>query len=581
MKNIIFTILFFISFLSYGQNILSNGTFTNADGWTLLNGSTATGGTLTVVANGPLNFDTPNWVAQYENVLNNVYYETRKYRLTFDARQTSGIDNFQSSTGFATFFDQQITSSFVTYTVDFDGNVANHRNNLVFGGATSGDTFEVQNVTLEIIGDVTNPNVPGEPSQVIFFTDFEPGTYPYQQWGANGANPSELNQWEVDHGDPRTTATVGSPLTFGRDGTGTAIWLGAYNGDPTRDEVGRDELLPFGEQWIAFSVYPDENLPDTRLFFQVRCLAPGGTSTVNALSLRSRASTGEWYFSLADDVTRVDQTEATLGGWNGAGTGTSSVYFDYNFQQWNDIVIHYKGAFGAAYTGPDTSTLAETFGYDPRSDGFIEIWVNGVKIVDHVGTTLYRYERNGGEIRIGFTPKIGPYWSDLTAQGEYYYDNFKVWAGPNGSYANVDPSGSGISAGYTVNLTSGLTTTEAGGTDTFTVVLDSQPTTDVVFDITSNDTSEGTVSSSSLTFTNANWNTAQTITVTGVDDAIDDGNVAYTVTVSVNAASSDDDYDALADVTVDLTNTDDDGGAEPSPSTGKRVKKGKFILIDY
>ena len=33
----------------------------------------------------------------------------------------------------------------------------------------------------------------------------------------------------------------------------------------------------------------------------------------------------------------------------------------------------------------------------------------------------------------------------------------------------------------------------------------------------------------SLTFTPANWNTPQTVTVTGVDDAIDDGDVAYTI----------------------------------------------------
>ena len=33
----------------------------------------------------------------------------------------------------------------------------------------------------------------------------------------------------------------------------------------------------------------------------------------------------------------------------------------------------------------------------------------------------------------------------------------------------------------------------------------------------------------SLTFTTANWNVAQTVTVTGVDDAVDDGDVAYTI----------------------------------------------------
>ena len=39
--------------------------------------------------------------------------------------------------------------------------------------------------------------------------------------------------------------------------------------------------------------------------------------------------------------------------------------------------------------------------------------------------------------------------------------------------------------------TSGLTTTESGGTDTFTVVLDSQPTADVSIGVRSSDTGEG------------------------------------------------------------------------------------------
>ena len=71
--------------------------------------------------------------------------------------------------------------------------------------------------------------------------------------------------------------------------------------------------------------------------------------------------------------------------------------------------------------------------------------------------------------------------------------------------------------------TSGLTTTEAGGTATFTVVLTAQPTADVTIALSSSDTTEGTVSPASLTFTGANWNTPQTVTVTGVDDLLADG----------------------------------------------------------
>ena len=54
---------------------------------------------------------------------------------------------------------------------------------------------------------------------------------------------------------------------------------------------------------------------------------------------------------------------------------------------------------------------------------------------------------------------------------------------------NTDNDGAGI----TVTPTSGLTTTEAGGTATFTVVLRRQPTADVTIGLSSSDTTEGTV----------------------------------------------------------------------------------------
>ena len=123
-------------------------------------------------------------------------------------------------------------------------------------------------------------------------------------------------------------------------------------------------------------------------------------------------------------------------------------------------------------------------------------------------------------------------------------------------------------AGITVTPTSGLTTTEAGGTATFTIVLNSQPTADVTIGVSSNDTTEGTVSAASVTFTTANWNTPQTITVTGVSDAIDDGDVAYSI-VTAAAASGDPNYNDLDASDVSVTNTDDDtAGIIVTPTSG-------------
>ena len=96
-------------------------------------------------------------------------------------------------------------------------------------------------------------------------------------------------------------------------------------------------------------------------------------------------------------------------------------------------------------------------------------------------------------------------------------------------------------AGITVTPTSGLTTTEAGGTASFTVVLTSQPSANVTIGLHSSNLTEGTISTASLTFTSANWNVPQTVTVTGVNDPVDDGDIAYTI-VTAPAVSSDPDY---------------------------------------
>ena len=123
--------------------------------------------------------------------------------------------------------------------------------------------------------------------------------------------------------------------------------------------------------------------------------------------------------------------------------------------------------------------------------------------------------------------------------------------------------------GFSLSTTT-ATVSETGTTATFTVVLDAQPGSDVVFSVVSADTGEATVDKATLTFTNADWNSPQTVTVTGVDDGVVDGDQATAITVAVVDASSDDSYDALADQTVTATTTHDD--APPAPSAPPTVR---------
>src|SRR5213078_2451292 len=122
--------------------------------------------------------------------------------------------------------------------------------------------------------------------------------------------------------------------------------------------------------------------------------------------------------------------------------------------------------------------------------------------------------------------------------------------------------------GYTVTPTAGLVTTEAGGTATFTIRLNSQPTADVTIGLSSSDPAEGSVSPASLTFRAANWATPQTVTVTGVDDFVADGNKAYTITTAP-ASSADSLYNGMDAANVSVTNTDNDvAGITVTPTSG-------------
>jgi uncharacterized delta-60 repeat protein len=108
-----------------------------------------------------------------------------------------------------------------------------------------------------------------------------------------------------------------------------------------------------------------------------------------------------------------------------------------------------------------------------------------------------------------------------------------------------------------VTPTSGLITTEVGGQATFTVSLDTQPSADVIIPVSSSDITEGTVSTDSLTFTADNWNVPQTVTITGADDVLADGNIAYTIVLGA-ASSTDARYSGLDPIDVSVTNTDND-----------------------
>ncbi|MBM7117349.1 Calx-beta domain-containing protein [Archangium primigenium] len=116
-------------------------------------------------------------------------------------------------------------------------------------------------------------------------------------------------------------------------------------------------------------------------------------------------------------------------------------------------------------------------------------------------------------------------------------------------------------------------TSEAGGQATFTLALTSEPTAPVTLRLQSNDTTEGTLPVTDFTFTPANWMTPQTVVITGVDDTLRDGDVAYRIIFS-SVTSADPVYAALQPVSVPVTNLDNDTPGLHITSTGGPTEAG-------
>lgn len=135
-----------------------------------------------------------------------------------------------------------------------------------------------------------------------------------------------------------------------------------------------------------------------------------------------------------------------------------------------------------------------------------------------------------------------------------------------------------LNPGIQVQPTSGLETDESGSTDSFEVVLLSEPSAVVTLTLSSSDTSEGTVSPATLTFDATNWEVPQTPVVTGVDDSAQDGDVVYTVAIAA-ATSNDPSYQGLDPDDVSVVNRDDDGSTSAALIAPSGISGGPGAVV--
>ncbi|MGV2829968.1 malectin domain-containing carbohydrate-binding protein [Myxosarcina sp. GI1(2024)] len=96
--------------------------------------------------------------------------------------------------------------------------------------------------------------------------------------------------------------------------------------------------------------------------------------------------------------------------------------------------------------------------------------------------------------------------------------------------------------------------TEGGSQDSYSLVLTSQPTSEVK--VTLAPDTQLTLDRTEVVFTSENWDTPQLVNISAVDDTLTEGN--QTVTIAHSVASADSDYDGLSipELTVDAIDND-------------------------
>lgn len=101
-----------------------------------------------------------------------------------------------------------------------------------------------------------------------------------------------------------------------------------------------------------------------------------------------------------------------------------------------------------------------------------------------------------------------------------------------------------------------LYTSEDGGTAELGIALERKPTANVTVNVNGEDRTEGLLSAKTFTFTPANWNVQQFLTITGVDDNVPDGDHSYDLRFVVT--STDASFASLPETILSVTNLGDE-----------------------
>ena len=325
--------------------------------------------------------------------------------------------------------------------------------------------------------------------------------------------------------------------------------------------------------------------------------APGVTVSKTALTVTEQDSTGNSY-TVVLDTEPTANVVVTVAGHSGTDVTPDPATLTFTASNWSTVQTVTVTAGDDADTTDDTVAL--THSAASADSGYSGIAIAGVALTvrDNDTAQVTGVTVDAGDARLvmnwtavdnatGYTVqwKSGNQNYNTTnrqatvtpgtdtsvtitgfANGtEYTVRVSATRTGANDGPPSAEAKGTPAAPGVTVSTTA-LTVTEQDSTgDSYTVVLDTEPTADVTVTVAGHAGTAVTPTPDSLTFTDQDWNTAQTVTVTAGDDAdtTDDS-----VTLTHSAASADTDYSGIAIDEVAVTVSDNDTTTTNTAATG-------------
>ena len=502
------------------------------------------------------------------NLINNSVTISQINETTYSLENLAGLTNIDGD------YEFLVQANGVT---DTDGNSG-------VGGEGFNWTLDTGALTITDLTDVTSPrNTPISSLDVTFSKAINPDTLDLNDLFLSTDGSTNLITDALTIEELSTTTYRFSGLTSLQDADGD--YLFAIQGEGITDLAGNSASNSLQQTWTL-----DTTAPETASNLEISASQLQTSSTsfttasnseltvVNSTSLTIQGELSEeGLLILLEDATldeKLAQAEVTGTSFSGevqlaapgsrtlrikvldAAGNTTSQELDIFADVTKPVVLEILNVPNTSITTPvnhldirfsETIDLA-TFDYQDltlRRDGGDNLITDGVTI-EHLSGTTYRIN---GLTNLTDTP--GNY--QLVVNTNAIAD----LAGNNGdttsqaSFSIIAEPEPGILISQSLGSTE---VSEGGLADSYTIVLQTQPSEDVTITINSDD--QITTNLETITFTSENWNTPRTVTVTAVDDGVTEG--LQTSTISHSITTGDTDYQNLnlADISVSVEDND-------------------------